>query len=135
MLLQRMLIGLGLVLLAVGAYYVYARWQSRHIAERQKHDPILAALKPGRPAVIYFWSEDCAPCLLVQKPALRQLEDDLGGERIQVIPVDAAHEIELARAWGVMSLPTTFVLDAEGVVRHVNHGVARADKLRRQLAA
>ena len=31
-------------------------------------------------------------------------------------------------------MPTTFVLDAAGAPSHVNHGVAAAEKLKRQIA-
>jgi thioredoxin-like negative regulator of GroEL len=55
------------------------------------------------------------------------------GERLQVIEVDAAAHPEVAGQWGVMSVPTTFIVDANGQPRHVNHGVTPQDKLLRQL--
>jgi hypothetical protein len=54
---------------------------------------------------------------------------------LQVVEIDAAERPELARRWGVMSVPTTFVLDARGKARYVNNGIARADKLLRQIQA
>ena len=36
---------------------------------------------------------------------------------------------ELASRRGVMSVPTTFLFDPRGQLRHINHGVARAEKL------
>jgi protein-disulfide isomerase-like protein with CxxC motif len=39
----------------------------------------------------------------------------------------------LANEWGVMSVPTTFILDKDGRPRQINHGVARAEKLLAQL--
>jgi len=35
---------------------------------------------------------------------------------------------EIASQWGVLSVPTTFVIDAQGNPRYVNHGVAPLDK-------
>ncbi len=55
------------------------------------------------------------------------------GERLQILRVDVTEQPNLAQAWGVLSIPTTFLIDAEGQARGINHGVASADRLRRQL--
>jgi LmbE family N-acetylglucosaminyl deacetylase len=70
---------------------------------------------------------------MVQAPALMQLQDELGQDGVQVIPIDAIRQSEAADAWGVLSVPTTFVLDRSGQARQVNHGVARAEQLKRQI--
>ena len=86
----------------------------------------------GHPAIVYFTTPTCAPCKTIQRPAIETLKKKLG-ERLQVIEVDASVEPKLAQDWGVMSVPTTFVIDSEGTPRHVNHGVATAEKLTHQL--
>ncbi|HLE53485.1 MAG TPA: hypothetical protein VI755_15570, partial [Anaerolineales bacterium] len=35
--------------------------------------------------------------------------------------------------WGVLSVPTTFIIDRRGRPRRVNHGVASAEKLFKQI--
>jgi len=50
-----------------------------------------------------------------------------------VIEVDAEARPDLANYWGVLSVPTTFIIDARGEPRRVNHGVASTDKLLGQL--
>jgi hypothetical protein len=50
-----------------------------------------------------------------------------------VIEVDAAAQPELANYWGVLSVPTTFIIDRRGRPRRVNHGVSGADKLKKQI--
>jgi hypothetical protein len=50
-----------------------------------------------------------------------------------VIEIDATEKPDLAKQWGVMSVPTTFVLDARGQARYINNGVARVEKLMEQL--
>jgi hypothetical protein len=54
---------------------------------------------------------------------------------VEVVEIDATERPDLAKAWGVMSVPTTFVLDARGEARYVNNGVARAEKLLEQIQA
>lgn len=87
---------------------------------------------PGKPVLLYFTTPTCAPCKTVQKPAIAQIQEKLG-EMLQVIEVDATEQPEMAKRWGVLSVPTTFVIDSRGQARYVNHGVARAEKLLKQL--
>ncbi len=91
-----------------------------------------SAYRPGLPAIVYFTAPTCAPCKTVQRPAIERVRNWLG-ERLQVIEVDVSRSPEVARAWGVLSVPTTFVLDAHGKPRHVNHGVRSAEVLIQQL--
>ncbi len=93
-----------------------------------------ALVQPGRPAVLYFTTPDCVTCKVYQRPQLRRLESMLG-ERVQVVEIDAQASPELAGQWGILSVPTTFVLDASGKPRHVNHGAVPAEKLAEQIAA
>ena len=92
----------------------------------------LQGLNPGTPAILYFTTPTCAPCKTVQRPAIQQVKQALG-EKIQVIEIDASERKDLADEWGVLSVPTTFIIDKKGQPRQVNHGVARAEKLLAQL--
>jgi thiol-disulfide isomerase/thioredoxin len=85
-----------------------------------------------RPAILYFTTPDCAPCKTIQRPAIETLQRQLG-ESFEVVEVDASTRPELASQWGVLSVPTTFILDREGAPRYVNHGVAPVRKLQSQL--
>lgn len=130
---DRVVAALVIVSLMVVAYGLLRRWQVRRAARIAPADPLLAALRPGVPAILYFTTPTCAPCKTRQRPALRALQADLG-DAIQVIEVDAFAQPEAATRWGVLSVPTTFILDRRGRPCQVNHGVADADKLKRQLA-
>jgi thioredoxin 1 len=92
----------------------------------------LELVRPGRPTLLYFTTPSCAPCKTVQRPAIQRLAEQLG-ERLQVVEIDASADPHLASQWGVLSVPTTFILDHKGRPRHVNHGVAPAEKLLRQI--
>ena len=87
---------------------------------------------PNKPVLVYFTTPDCAPCKTVQRPAIDRVSNLLG-EKLEVIEINAYDQPDLAKTWGVMSVPTTFVLDARGEARYVNNGVARAEKLLEQI--
>ena len=102
---------------------------NRWILSRATRQPLMAGLaSTGLPTLLYFTTPTCAPCKTVQRPAIERLKE-LAGDRLQVVEIDAAAQPEIARQWGVLSVPTTFILDAQGRPRHVNHGVTPVDKL------
>jgi thioredoxin-like negative regulator of GroEL len=88
--------------------------------------------RSGVPAILYFTTPECVPCKTVQRPALKQIQARMG-DQLQVIEINAQERTDLASRWGVLSVPTTFVIDERGQVRYVNHGATRADKLLQQL--
>ena len=88
--------------------------------------------RQGKPTLLYFTTPTCVPCKTVQRPAIERLQRELG-DGLQVIEIDAAAQPDQADRWGVLSVPTTILLDPAGKPRHINHGVAPAEKLRRQI--
>jgi len=86
----------------------------------------------GGPAILYFTAPGCAQCRLQQTPILERLLDEVGAP-IRLHKVDAIEEGELARAYGILTVPTTVLLDAAGRPRAINHGLATAERLRAQL--
>ncbi len=131
--LERLVIVLLVIGVGFGAYALGTRWQTARIGRRGTGEPILDALRPGIPAVVYFWADNCVPCRTVQTPAIDELEAALGPDGVQIMAVNALEQPELADGWGVLSLPTTFIIDRTGQPRRVNHGVARIEQLRQQV--
>jgi thiol-disulfide isomerase/thioredoxin len=133
-----MLIRIGIALavigVAFGMYLLATRWQITRITRQQNGHAVLNGLRKGIPTVVYFWSETCAPCKAVQSPAVKQLVARLGANGVQIVEINALENPDIADAWGVLGLPTTFIVDSTGQPRHVNHGVARVEQLERQLA-
>jgi thiol-disulfide isomerase/thioredoxin len=99
-------------------------------ANHQVHQPDL--FKVGTPVILYFTTPECAPCKTIQRPALQRLQNVLG-DRLQIVEINAQDKPDLAKEWGVLSVPTTFLLDASGKARQVNHGATSAEKLLAQL--
>jgi thiol-disulfide isomerase/thioredoxin len=132
--LERAAIALLVLGAAFGAYAVATRWQVGRVEKGAAGDTLLSGLRPGVPAIIYFWSEACAPCKFAQKPALDQVQGDLGPDGVQIVAVNALEQPDLADGWGVLGLPTTFIVDTYGEPRRVNHGVTGAARLKSQIA-
>jgi len=123
--------GLAIGIIGVGAF-AYWLINQRLLVRASSNVFTLFKKLPNKPVLVYFTTPDCAPCKTVQRPAIDRVSYMLG-EKLHVIEIDATERPDLAKTWGVMSVPTTFLLDAQGEARYVNNGVARAEKLLEQI--
>jgi len=87
----------------------------------------------GRRALVSFSTPSCAACHTAQAPAVKAVEAHLGAEVVRVIKIDAARQPEVARAFGVLTVPSTIVLAPTGQVVAVNQGFAPSGRLVEQL--
>jgi cytochrome c biogenesis protein CcmG/thiol:disulfide interchange protein DsbE len=111
----------------------------------------------GRPLIIEFFATWCQPC----HRALADVTEarKTAGNQVQLILVDLGERPDVvkrwaatanvpgntivavdpggsaARRWGARRLPTTFIVDARGVIRHINRGwgAGYRDRLQRWL--
>lgn len=127
--LLRSLLAIGIIILGVGAYWLI---NQRLLVRARKNVFSLFNTFPNKPVLIYFTTPTCAPCKTVQRPAIEKIAK-LFGEKLHVVEIDATERPDLAKTWGVMSVPTTFLLDSRGEARYVNNGVTRAEKLMEQI--
>lgn len=115
----------------------------------------LAALR-GKVVYLDFWASWCGPCR-VSFPQLEQLRQELGADRFEVLainldevesdalqflstmpvsyPVVRDAEGVTPKAYGVLGMPTGYLIDREGVVRVVHQGYRKSDgaKLRAEI--
>lgn len=122
-------LAIGIIGLGVFAYWLI---NQRLLVRARNNVFTLFNRLPDKPVLVYFTTPDCAPCKTVQRPAIDRISNMLG-ETLEVVEIDAYEQPDLARTWGVMSVPTTFVIDARGEARYVNNGVARVEKLLEQI--
>ncbi len=126
---ERILIAIAIAGLGVLAYQLVLRAQRRR-ATRGSLDRVAT----GRSGVLVFTSPTCAPCKLQQLPIIDRILVDWH-DKIEVEIIDVTEKPEVAAQYGVWSLPTTIVLDAQRKVIAINQGVALEKKLRDQLAS
>lgn len=124
------LVALGLVLAAVAVTWALLRLRSRRFRRLGAAD--LLTGDSGRWLVLAFSTPDCVPCRTIQKPSLEELQRRYP-DRIEVRDVDAIESPDLARRFGILTVPSTVVVDDDGVVHAINHGLAGWQKLADQL--
>ncbi len=128
-------LGLAVLIIAAGlaAYWGWNRWQMRRLGRASAGTLLGLETRPANtPAVLYFRTPECVVCGTAQRPALDRLQADLG-TRVHIIEIDAAAQPAVADYWGVLSVPTTFIIDAAGQPRAINHGLTSKDKLKQQV--
>ena len=133
-------------------------WQSRDLAKDQA--PPLAGLlvdgtpyqmdSSGDPVLVHFWAEWCPVCRLGQD----SIDDIAKDHRVITIATTSgpANEVQafleehaltmptlideqgdIARRWGVFGVPSTFVVDTDGAIRHDSKGYSTEIGLRLRL--
>src|ERR1700730_8364241 len=67
----------------------------------------LGEVPDGRPTLVTFSTPSCAACRTAQAPAVNVVEQRLGASEVRVIRVDASQRPEVARDFGVQTVPST----------------------------
>ena len=136
--LERLLALLALGALIALAVVVVRAWNRRRLRQLlatpdTPYWDSLGEAPDGRPTLVTFSTPSCAACHRAQAPAVSLVEERLGASEVRVIRVDAAQRPEVARAFGVQTVPSTVVLAPAGRVVAVNHGFAPSKRLVEQL--
>lgn len=125
----RILLAFCIIVLGLAVYSLYNRVLMRRFAKSKSHRK---TFQGDHPTLLYFTTADCIPCKTVQRPAIQQLQKMLSGN-LNLVEIDAISNSEMAKQWGVLSVPTIFILDTKGKPHHINYGVTSKEKLLLQL--
>jgi thiol-disulfide isomerase/thioredoxin len=115
----------------------------------------LASLR-GKVVYLDFWASWCGPCR-VSFPQLEKLRDELGAQGFEVYAINV-DEVEAdaqrflnevpvnyvvvrdgsgatPQAYGILGMPTGYLIDRQGVVRKIHQGFKKSDgaKLRAEI--
>jgi thioredoxin-like negative regulator of GroEL len=82
------------------------------------------------PTVVHFTAVWCGPCGAVRR-VIEQVVADL--PRVTHVEIDMDDNPAAARRLSVLSLPTTFIFDADGRQRYRSSGVPKASDLKAAL--
>ncbi|NJN17486.1 MAG: thioredoxin family protein [Oscillochloris sp.] len=125
------------IVAALAAGLTVLIWLGRRLAQRRMatlaDQHIFADLLPaGVPAVVAFTLPGCGDCRARQEPALRRLADRIGN-RAAVLSLRADEHATLADKLGLLTVPATVVIAADGRLRALNQGYADDELLAGQL--
>lgn len=113
-------------------------WRARHGRARagrgtDRTDLLTAVgLRHDGPTVLHFSADWCGPCAAVRRVVGQVIGEHASARELEL---DIDEHPTLARELGVLSLPTTFIFDADVTERFRIAGVPTAKELRSALAS
>lgn len=117
------------VIAGMGLLYLGWRYYKTRVVKAIRATPAFN----GKPALLYFTGEYCAPCKFQQTPIIEQLAAKLG-DAVAITMYDVSKHPDLARQYKILTLPATVILNKQGQVTHINYGVADQARLEAQLS-
>ncbi|GAS92328.1 thioredoxin family protein [Mycolicibacterium brisbanense] len=128
---------IAVVIAALGVAYVIGRLVTRRAGMLRSADEAATQLDTSDlglsstgPTILHFSAEWCGPCAGVRR-VVDQVCADLPA--VAHVEIDMDANPAAARRLSVLSLPTTFIFDAEGHQRYRTSGVPKAADLRAAL--
>ena len=89
---------------------------------KQTFDEVISG---NQPVLVDFWATWCGPCRMIA-PAVEEVAEDFDGRAV-VGKVDVDEQAELARRFGIMSIPTLIVMKDGKVVEQAVGARGKAD--------
>lgn len=126
------LLALAMLVAVSAGLWVWIGWRRRVVMRAGAGDLWTSfGAAPAEALVLAFTTPECLPCRTVQRPALEALEHRHPG-RIVFSEVNAFDASDLARRFGILTVPSTVIIGQDGEVRAVNHGTATTERLATQ---
>lgn len=115
---------------AIGVVVTRRSGVLRETASETRADTSDLGLSASGPTVVHFSAVWCGPC-----EAVRRVVDQVCAELPEVahLEIDMGENPVAAKRLSVLSLPTTFIFDADGQQRYRTAGVPKAADLRAAL--
>jgi thioredoxin-like negative regulator of GroEL len=129
-------VAIGVVVAVLGLAYVIGRLMTlrsglmKETGDAAEVDTSDLGLSHTGPTVVHFSAVWCGPCAGVRR-VVDQVCGDLGN--VAHVEIDMDANPAAARRLSVLSLPTTFIFDADGRQRYRTSGVPKASDLRAAL--
>ena len=135
--LDRIVLLFAIAILITVVVVVVRTWSARKAHAVKDNAPAwdaLGAQPDGRRTLIAFSTPSCAACHKAQAPAIDLATRQLGADQVRLIKVDAAEQPEAARAFGILTVPSTVILGAKGKqIVAINQGFTPSARLVEQL--
>ena len=133
---ERLLLLLAVAALLALAVVIVRAWNARRTRQLATSEPralfsALGVVPDGRPTVVSFSSPSCAACHQAQTPAVHAVIQRTRG--VRHVEVDTAAQPQVARAFGVLTVPSTAILASSGHLVALNQGFAPTARLLGQL--
>ena len=134
---ERVLLLAAMAALLIIAIATIRAWSAAREANLRRQPPTtvwsaLGEAPDGRPGLVVFSAPLCVACRTAQQPAVEVVEAEYRGA-LRVVHVDIAERPQAARAFNILTAPSTVILGRDGRVSAVNQGFVSADRLRTQL--
>lgn len=131
--LERLLISVGVF---IAGYLILIALKRRQLRNAQSAAGNLQAATEY-PTILYFSAGSCHQCYSLQRPLLEEVQKEWLAEQpnggLRLITCSVEESPDVAEQWGIRTVPTTIIIDANGNVLHINNGLASKAQLLRQL--
>jgi hypothetical protein len=133
-------IHLGIIVLLAGVTWALLLAGQAYIGRRKRLALKAPALESdanairGMVRILAFSTETCRQCHTHQWPAIERVMALRSGS-VVAEEIDAILHADLAARYQILTVPSTVVLNAEGVAQAVNYGFANTQRLLEQIDA
>jgi hypothetical protein len=108
---------------------ISVRNKQKSANRQQLNRDLLPMWQPGKESIMFFTNDSCMECEKLQKPAINRLKR----RSTQIFTINAAEDLTLANYYRILTVPTTIILDNQGVPQFINQGYTNEKILSEQL--